>query len=115
MMDRVPSVANLARQIMLLLRLFLLLRGLSAARTDLSMLPSAQTEMQQIIDAPMMERVAVGRRHAMLLNVERKPMNKVDENQMLNLLHESSRGLKAYCTGDDYLFAHDASALGLMF
>ncbi len=44
-------------------------------------------------------------------------MNKVDENEMLNLLHESSRGLKlkAYCTGDDYLFAHDASALGLMF
>mmetsp|Transcript_13242 Transcript_13242/g.18981 ORF Transcript_13242/g.18981 Transcript_13242/m.18981 type:complete len:117 (+) Transcript_13242:1393-1743(+) len=101
-MDRATQVAKLARdQRVLMLRLFLLPPSISATGANLSLLPSAQTEKKQITNAPMRERVAaVETRNVISLNVMGlKPMNKVDENEMLNLLHESSTGLKTIVLG----------------
>ena len=63
-----------------------------------------QLESQKITDAPTTASLAVGRLgNAISLNVlTMKALIKVGE--IVKLLHETSKGLKIYCTGDNYLF-----------
>ena len=77
---------------------------MSARRTNLLMQASVQMESQKITNAPTPASLAVGKEsYVISLNVlTLKALIKVGE--IVKLLYETSKGLKIYCRGDNYLF-----------